>query len=345
MEEKDTGRTPDETGRENVTGAGKDNRRRNAIIAGVAAVVVVALCGGGFAAWRVHENRLDEQARTSCAQATKRLDTSHMAWEKLLNDARVGAGRIQAGQVQDPKTVEALKKAMNAKVSTGSVSCTTGTRDQVNSATKTIRKAAKAYDANTDTLRKTAKAVEASKLDRTVADATKLLADTKGKVKDDKTRQDLDKAIKARDEQAIAKAVKAVNDSKAAKDKADAEAKAKKAAEEAAAAAAKAAQQQAAASSSSGYSSGYSSNNFYRSNSDYSGSYGYNSGSYNSGYSNSNRSYSAPSSGGSTSSKPSTSTPSQSTGSSNSSAGASDGFDWTAGDQYDCKPGKFCPLG
>lgn len=106
---------------------------------------------------------------------------------------------------------------------------------------------------------KAAKAVEASKLDKTVADAMKLLADTKGRVKDDKTRQTLDKAIKARDADAIARAAKAVNDSKAAKDRADAEAKAKREADEAA----KAAQQQAAtpysgSSSGSGRSNGYS---------------------------------------------------------------------------------------
>ena len=71
------------------------------------------------------------------------------------------------------------------------------------------------------------KAVEASKLDKTMDDASKLLNDTKGKVADDKTRQALDKAIKTRDADAIAKAVKAVNDSKAAKEKADAEAKAR----------------------------------------------------------------------------------------------------------------------
>lgn len=342
MEEKDTVQTPAEPGREPDTRT-SGGRRRRMIAAGVAAVVVVALCGGGFAAWRVHENRLDEQARADCSHAAGTLKTSRTAWEKLLNDTKAGAGKVQASQVKDAKTVDALRKAMDAKTPTGSASCTAGDRGRVKDATVAIRRAAKAYDTNADTLKKAAKAVETSKLDRTVADATKLLADTKGKVKDDKTRQALDKAIKARDEQAIAKAVKSVNDSKAAKDKADAEAKARKEAEEAAAAAAKTAQQQAAASSNSGYSS----NNSYRSNG-YSGSYG--SGYSNSGYSN--RSYSN-SSSGSTSSRPSTSTPSQSTGSSNSgssssssSAGASDGFCWTCGTvNPNCDGKHFCPIG
>ena len=303
--------------------------RHKAVIAGVAVVTVVAVCAGGFAAWRVHENRLDERARTDCSQAAKTLDTSRATWEKLLQDAKTGAGTIQANQVKDAKTVDALRRAMNAKTPTGGASCTAGGRNDVEDAAAAIRRAADAYDANARTLRTAVKAVEASRLDKTVADATKLLDDTKGKVSDDRTRQTLDKAIKARDEQAIAKAVKAVNDSRTAKEKADAEAKAK-AEQEAAAAAAAAAQQAQQQASSSTYSS-----NSYGYGSGYSGS-GYSSGSYSSG------------------STPSTSTPSQSTGttssnsssSSNSSAGASDGFCWTCGTvNPNCDGKHFCPIG
>ena len=79
------------------------------------------------------------------------------------------------------------------------------------------------------------KAVEASKLDKTVDDASRLLKDSEGKVQDARTRETLSKAIKARDAVAIAKAVKAVNDSKAAKEKAEQEAAKRKAEEESAA--------------------------------------------------------------------------------------------------------------
>ena len=71
------------------------------------------------------------------------------------------------------------------------------------------------------------KAVESSKLDKTVADADGLYKATEGNVQDEKTREALKQAIAKRDAGAIAKAVKSVNDSKAAKEKADAEAKAK----------------------------------------------------------------------------------------------------------------------
>lgn len=231
----------------------RNDTKRRAIVMGAAAAAVVAVCAGGYGVWRVHENRLDEQARTDCSQAAKTLDTSRSTWERLLKDAKTGAGAVRASQVKDAKTVDALRRAMGAKTPTGSASCTAGDRNDVEDAATAIRRAADAYDTDARTLRTAVKAVEASKLDKTVADATKLLNDTKGKVKDEKTRQTLDKAIRARDEQAITKAVKAVNDSRTAKEKADAEARA---------------EQEAAAVQSSG------------ANGSYSGSLGYSAGSY-----------------------------------------------------------------
>lgn len=304
--------------------------RRKAVIAGMAVVTVAAVCAGGFAAWRVHEDRLDEQARTDCSQAAKTLDTSRATWERLLKDAKTGAGTIQANQVKDAKTVDALKQAMGAKTPTGGASCTAGDRTDVEDAATAIRKAAGTYDANRKALAKAVKAVEASRLDKTVADASKLLDDTKGKVADDRTRQALDKAIKARDEQAIAKAVKAVNDSRTAKEKADAEAKAKAEQEAAAAAAAAAQQAQQAQQSWSPSGSGYTGN-------------GYSTG----GYSGNTWSGGSPTSTGGGTSTPSTPSGGSSGSSSSGSTGGSIHYDWedNNGDQYDCKPGKFCPLG
>lgn len=97
--------------------------------------------------------------------------------------------------------------------------------------------------ADAKALRAAVRAVESSKLDKTVADADGLYSSTDGKVQDEKTREALRQAIAKRDADAIAKAVKAVNDSKAAKDRADAEAAAKAQAEQEAAAQAAVAQQ------------------------------------------------------------------------------------------------------
>ena len=92
-------------------------------------------------------------------------------------------------------------------------------------------------------------------------------------MKDEKTRQTLDKAIRARDEQAITKAVKAVNDFRTAEARAE---------------------QEAAAAQSSGANGSYSGNSEYSAGS-YSGSQGYS-------YSGSAGSSVAPATGGTTSS-------------------------------------------
>ena len=76
-----------------------------------------------------------------------------------------------------------------------------------------------------------------------MADADGLYKATEGNVQDEKTREALKQAIAKRDAGAIAKAVKSVNDSKAAKEKADSEAKAKAEQEAQAQAAAEAAAQ------------------------------------------------------------------------------------------------------
>ena len=298
---------------------------RKAVIAGVAVVTVAAVCAVGYGVWRVHENRLDEQARTDCSQAAKTLKASRATWEKLLKDAKTGAGAIQANQVKDAKTVDALKRAMDAKTPTGSASCTAGGRNDVEDAATAIRKAAGTYDANRKALAKAVKAVEASRLDKTVADASKLFDDTKGKVADDRTRQTLDKAIKARDEQAIAKAVKAVNDSRTAKEKADAEAKAKAEQEAAAAAAAQQAQQSWSPSG-----SGYTGN-------------GYSTG----GYSGNTWSGGSPTSTGGGTSTPSTPSGGSSGSSSSGSTGGSIHYDWEdrVTTNESCASGGFCPIG
>ena len=107
------------------------------------------------------------------------------------------------------------------------VSCKADSRTGVQEAAKAITANAAWYKTHAKALSKAVKAVESSKLDKTVDDAQALYDATSGKVQDDKTRASLLDAIKKRDADAIGKAVKTVNESKAAKEKADAEAKAK----------------------------------------------------------------------------------------------------------------------
>lgn len=128
--------------------------------------------------------------------------------------------------VKDPKTIDRLNRAAFVKTP-GMVSCDASDVDGLDTAAVKADRSAKTAKTSVKAIRTAVKAVEASKLDKTVDDASRLLKDSEGKVQDARTRETLSKAIKARDAVAIAKAVKTVNDSKAAKAKADAEAKAK----------------------------------------------------------------------------------------------------------------------
>ena len=104
--------------------------------------------------------------------------------------------------------------------------CPSGNLTDIRAMTKEIDGLATAYSRTVSEVADRADAVNGSKLDKIVADATKILNDSKGRVEDDKVRAALEDAIRSRDGKAISDAVKAVNDSIKAKSDADAKAKA-----------------------------------------------------------------------------------------------------------------------
>ena len=106
--------------------------------------------------------------------------------------------------------------------------CPSGNLTDIRAMTKEIDGLATAYSRTVSEVADRADAVNGSKLDKIVADATKILNDSKGRVEDDKVRAALEDAIRSRDGKAISDAVKAVNDSIKAKSDADAKAKAEK---------------------------------------------------------------------------------------------------------------------
>ena len=311
MAEKSEGNMAEFAGAEEAHGRGKRT------VAIIAAVIVVALLAAGGIVWKTHTDRLMTEARSDCAAAGERLRTTTNDYNALLNGQAATVAGTDVRSVRDAKTLDALSKAMEAATPTV-VSCRADSRTGVQEATRRVTANAAWYKAHRKSLSRLVEAVETSRLDKTVDDANALYKATDGKVQDDKTRASLLDAIKKRDADAIARAVKSVNDSKAVKERADAEAKAR--AEQEAAAAAAAAQQAQATQSQSASSSNW--------NYSYSGS----------GSSNSN--------GGGSSY-----TPSQSTGNGGNGGGsASSGdvhYSWedNTGDQYDCQPGKFCPIG
>lgn len=242
MDEKDS-MTPDtipqSTPVDGTVPAGRKNRRP--VVIGVAAVAAVALVAGGVCGYRAYENHRVSMAREACQSAVTDLGKTVKSYKALLGaDGTTAALKTDATSVKDAKTLDALKQAVGAKTP-GMVSCDASDKAGLDEATAKADKTTGTVKADAKALESAVKAVESSKLDKTVADADGLYKATEGNVQDEKTREALQQAIAKRDAGAIAKAVKAVNDSKTAKAKADAEAKAKaeqEAAEQAAAEAA-----------------------------------------------------------------------------------------------------------
>ena len=240
MDEKDS-MTPDtipqSTPVDGTVPAGRKNHRT--VVIGVAAVAAVALVAGGVCGYRAYESHRVSMARQACQSAVTDLNKAVKSYEALLGaDATTAALKTDATSVRDAKTLDALKQAAGAETP-AMVKCDASDKLGLDAAAAKADKAAKGVKADAKALESAVKAVESSKLDKTVADADGLYKATEGNVQDEKTREALKQAIAKRDAGAIAKAVKSVNDSKAAKEKADAEAKAKaeqEAAEQAAAA-------------------------------------------------------------------------------------------------------------
>lgn len=200
------------------------------LIAGGTAVVVLAAVGtGGYLYW--NHDRLTAASEECATSYDKAVKARKKLTEYLESDAVKTAITVKDSEVRDAKTVGTLASTVKAaeKTKTTVPECPSGNRADIETMTKEIDGLATAYSRTVKEVKGKADAVNASKLDKIVADATKILNDSKGRVKDDKTRTVLENAIKTKDEKAISDAVKAVNDSIKAKSDADAKAKAEKA--------------------------------------------------------------------------------------------------------------------
>lgn len=235
----------------------KSGKKRTIIIATVAAVVVFAGVGGyayaSNSAYGSYESRVESAKESdsklvkkiaeaqSLVKATKESDVLDKAvldsLSKSVKTSETRKGIPDIGNV-GRWNLWSVSKA-NASVSNDM----TEANDSINSIGKAMGK----VEAS-----KTAKQVKdaRSTLDKTISDAETLYKDSEGKVQDNKTRESLKTAIdtakKTVDDKksdvktlnaqkdAVSKAVKSVNDSKTAKEQADAEAKAEEAARQAA---------------------------------------------------------------------------------------------------------------
>ena len=199
-----------------------------AIAAGCAVVVLAAVGTGGYLYW--NHNQLTAASEECATSYDKAVKAQKKLTEYLESDAVKTAITVRDSQVEDARTVAVLASTVKAASTTKTdiPGCPADGLKGIRAAAARLDRAAAAYARTADEVRGKADAVNASKTDKTVADATKILDDSKGRVEDDKVRTALEHAIRSRDGKAISDAVKAVNDSIKAKSDADAKARAEK---------------------------------------------------------------------------------------------------------------------
>ena len=229
MSEEDKVPSPDGAG---VVPEPETVRRRPKWLAPAAAgCVLVLLAVGGVAGYRMWSARELAEAKEACAVAADGARGAANDYNAVVNGKAADASAVAADQVKDARTVDALAKALKTTAPEYE-GCLAGSKAGLDEATSKLDRQAAWYKTHAASLGKAVKAVESSRLDRTVEDAEKLLADSKGRVADEKTRSMLEQAIRDRDADAIGEAVNAVDGSVKAKAKADADAKARREAEE-----------------------------------------------------------------------------------------------------------------
>ena len=168
----------------------------------VVAVVVVVVVVAGLVGWRVVESRRHDAALDSCSRAVKTLQDK--TGPDRLAGYRQAAG-IKSDQVKDAKTVVAMARSVKdaegirqptirckASMSTGDLNATAGRAEKLDGEYAAVARAAKAVTASRDV-----KALEDAKaaLDAKKEEASRLLADSDGKVADNATRDGLQQAI------------------------------------------------------------------------------------------------------------------------------------------------------
>lgn len=247
---------------ETVANASKviESGRPKWLVPAIAAGAAVVLVGAGFGGWHAYTTHELNVAKTACAQASESVREAANSYNLVVNGDAADASAIKVDQVKDAKTVDALAKALK-ETAPEYKGCVADGKDGLDAATVKLNSQAKWYESHEKTLdaavkavteSKAAKALETAKdaLSKKVDEASKLLSDSDGKVQDNATRETLTKAIdsgnKLKDGKEPSKldearktlelAIKGVNDSIAAKTKADEEAAAAAAAAQAAAA-------------------------------------------------------------------------------------------------------------
>lgn len=204
-----------DAGSKNVT-ENKKKSRKPAVIAVASVAAVAVLAGGGWFVWKTYANHELAEARQACVEASESYRKAADSYSGLVDGDAATASQITVKQVADAKTVDALAEALKAN-EPDVVACVADSKADYESKTSLIEKNTGWYGKHEKSLEEAVKAVNDSKLEKTVSDAERLLKNSDGKVADAATRDELSKAVKARDADKIAAASKKVNDSVTAK--------------------------------------------------------------------------------------------------------------------------------
>ena len=185
-----------------VGGAPSGGRRARWLVPAVVALVVVVVVVAGLVGWRVVESRRHDAALDSCSRAVKALQDK--TGPARMARYREAAG-IKSDQVKDASTVVAMARSVKdaegirkptvrckASMSTGDLNATADQARKIDGRYAAVARAARAVTVSRD-----AKALEDARtaLDGKKGEASRLLADSDGKVADNATRDGLQQAI------------------------------------------------------------------------------------------------------------------------------------------------------
>ena len=199
---------PVETPAENITEPSKDGRKcPKWLLPLVAAVCAVILVVAGIIGWNAYSGAKLAEAKEACATAADTVRNNANEYNALLNGDAADAAAVKAEQVKDSKTVESLGKELKA-MAPEYEGCVAENAQGLDAATVKLNEQADWYETHEKSLTKTVRAVAESKAAKRLDDAktnltakldeaSKLLADSDGKVADNATRDALSNAIDA----------------------------------------------------------------------------------------------------------------------------------------------------
>ena len=173
----------------------------------IAAVCAVILVAAGIIGWNAYSGAKLAEAKEACATAADTVRNNANEYNALLNGDAADAAAVKAEQVKDAKTVESLGKELKASAPEYE-GCVAENAQGLDAATVKLNEQADWYGTHEKSLTKAVRAVAESKAAKRLDDAktnltakldeaSKLLADSDGKVADNATRDALSNAIDA----------------------------------------------------------------------------------------------------------------------------------------------------